>query len=122
MDLLDAFKDSPDQQDYAPGDVIFTEATEGHRMFVVISGEVEISLGDKVLATAGPGEIVGEMALINAELRSATVTARTACRLVSIDQATFESLMRHVPDFTFHIMNVLAERLHVAYQSIDSEA
>jgi len=50
-------------------------------MFVVMEGEVYISLDDKILATALPGEIVGEMALINSDIRSATVTAKTDCLL-----------------------------------------
>jgi CRP/FNR family transcriptional regulator, cyclic AMP receptor protein len=88
-------------------------------MYVVVEGEVSISLKDKVLAVAGEGEIVGEMALISSDLRSATVTAKTDCRLAPIDQASFESMLRHVPDFSMHVMNVLASRLQNAYDMIE---
>lgn len=88
-------------------------------MYVVMQGEVTITLKNKVLATASSGEIVGEMALINSELRSATVTAKTDCVLALIDQGSFESLLRHVPEFTLHVMNVLASRLETAYEMID---
>ena len=74
---------------------------------------------DKILAVAKQGEIVGEMALISSDLRSATVTAKTDCRLAPIDQASFESMLRHVPDFSVHIMNVLAGRLQHAYEMIE---
>ncbi|MBT8059667.1 MAG: cyclic nucleotide-binding domain-containing protein, partial [Gammaproteobacteria bacterium] len=77
------------------------------------------SLKEKELATAGPGEIIGEMALINSEIRSATVTARTDCTLAQIDQKSFESLLRYVPDFSMHVMNVLANRLQTAYDLIE---
>ena len=88
-------------------------------MYVVMHGEVFISLAEKVIATASPGEIVGEMALINSDIRSATVTAKTDCVLALIDQSSFESLLRHVPDFTLHVMNVLAGRLQTAYELIE---
>jgi len=118
MNLLDIFKDSEDLVDYPAGEVVFSEGLEGKIMYVVIEGEVEISLHDKVLARAGPGEIVGEMALINSKIRSATVTTVTDSVLAVIDQSSFESMLRHVPEFTMHIMNVLTERLESAYERI----
>jgi CRP-like cAMP-binding protein len=119
MDLLDTFKDSEDLVRFPAGSVIMTEGDEGELMYVVMQGEVDITLKNKVLATASPGEIVGEMSLINSGLRSATVTARTDCVLALIDQASFESLLRHVPEFTIHIINVLADRLQTAFDMIE---
>lgn len=119
MDLLEIFKDSEDVVEFPAGAVIIEEGLEGDHMFVVMEGEVQISLKGRHLATALPGEIVGEMSLINSELRSATVTAKSDCVLASIDQASFDSLLRHVPDFTLHVMNVLADRLKVAFEMIE---
>jgi len=119
MDLLEVFKDSEDYLEFPAGSVIFLEGEQGNLMYVVIKGEVEISLKNKLLATALPGEIVGEMALINADMRSATVTAKTDCVLAPINQGSFDALLRHVPDFTLHVMNVLADRLKSAYEMID---
>ena len=118
MDLLEVFKDSDDLVEFPAGAVIFTEGKEGNHMYVVMSGEVFISLSDKVIATASPGEIVGEMALINSDIRSATVTAKTDCLLALIDQSSFESLIQHVPEFTQHVMNVLADRLRLANEKM----
>jgi len=119
MDLLEVFKDSDDLAEFPAGAEILTEGNEGNFMYVVMEGEVSISLKNKVIATALPGEIVGEMALINSDIRSATVTAITDCRLVHIDQAVFDSLIQHVPEFTLHVMNVLADRLRVAFEMIE---
>jgi CRP-like cAMP-binding protein len=119
MDLLEVFKDSDELIEFPAGTVIFTEGIEGNHMYVVMEGEVTISLKEKVLATAMPGEIVGEMALINSKIRSATVTAKTDCLLAPIDQSSFESLIQHVPEFTQHVMNVLADRLQIAYELIE---
>ena len=88
-------------------------------MYVVIKGEVAVSLKNKVLANSLPGEIVGEMALINSEIRSATVTAKTDCQLALIDQTSFKSLLQYVPEFSQYVMNVLATRLQAAYEMIE---
>lgn len=116
MDLREVFKDSDDLVEIRAGSPIFEENNEGEYMYVVIKGELLISLHGKALATVMPGEMVGEMALINEHIRSATVTAKTDCVLALIDRKSFESLLVHVPGFTRHVINTLAERLQNAYK------
>jgi CRP/FNR family cyclic AMP-dependent transcriptional regulator len=118
MDLLEVFKDSEDVVNFPAGSVIAVEGAEGNHMYVVMDGEVVISINEQVLATARSGEIVGEMALINTNIRSATVKATTDCRLALIDQGSFNSLLRNVPDFSLHLIKVLADRLKHAYGMI----
>lgn len=119
MDLLEVFRDSDDLVEFPAGSEIITEGMEGGHMYVVMAGEVSISLRGRVVARAKAGDIVGEMALINAEIRSATVTAETDCVVAVIDRASFESMLKHVPEFNVHVMNVLADRLKLAYEMVD---
>jgi CRP-like cAMP-binding protein len=119
MDLLEIFRDSDALVAYPAGAIIIAEGAEGHLMYVVVQGEVRVSLKGKLLAIVGAGGIVGEMSLISPDIRSATVTAETDCKLAAIDQASFESMLRHVPDFSMHVMNVLASRLQNAYDMIE---
>ena len=119
MNLLEVFKDSEDVVEYPARTVLITEGDAGNHMYVVMQGEVDITLKHRYLATASPGDIIGEMALINSTVRSATATAKTDCRLVLIDQSSFKSLLRYVPDFSLHIMNVLTDRLQSAYDMIE---
>ena len=119
MDLLEVFKDSEDLVEFPAGTVIIKEGDEGNHMYVVLEGELIISLKNKVLASSSRGEIVGEMALINSDIRSATVTAITDCRLALIDQSSFRSLLQYVPEFSQHVMSVLANRLQAAYEMIE---
>lgn len=119
MNLLEVFMDSGDLVEFPAGAVVISEGDEGNHMYVVMKGSVYVSIKSRVIATALPGEIVGEMALINSEIRSATVTAQSDCVLAVIDQASFQALLRHVPEFTLHVMNVLAERLQSAYEMIE---
>ncbi len=121
MDLLEIFRQSEDLVRFPAGAVIIREGQEGNHMYVVMEGELSITLKSKLLAKAHPGEIVGEMAMVSSNLRSATVTADTDCVLAEIDQGSFESMLKHVPDFTIHVMNVLAGRLQNAFDMIEGE-
>jgi CRP-like cAMP-binding protein len=80
-------------------------------MYVVIEGEVEILVGSTTVEIAGPGAIVGEMALIDDEPRSASVVAKTHCRLARVDQGQFQYMVSHGPFFALHVMKVMADRL-----------
>ncbi len=117
MDLLGVFKNSEDLVEIPAGEVIITEGEPGNRMYIVVNGEVDISLKRRKLGSVLAGEIVGEMALINEDVRSATATAKTDCQLALIDQGSFKLLLKHVPDFAQHVMNVLTTRLQAAYQT-----
>ena len=80
-------------------------------MYVVMEGEVEILDGSDVLETAGPGSIVGELALIDDEPRSATVVAKSDSRVVPVDRRRFQYMVQETPNFALAVMKVLADRL-----------
>jgi CRP/FNR family transcriptional regulator, cyclic AMP receptor protein len=93
------------------GATIFREGDRGEVMFGVISGEVDIYIGNVILEVVGPGMVFGEMALIDDEVRSANASARSDCRLAQIDLATFEVLAASSPGFARELMKVMARRL-----------
>jgi len=80
-------------------------------MYVVIEGEIEILVGSTTVEIAGPGSIVGEMALIDDEPRSATVVAKTHSRLVGVDRGQFQYMVSEGPFFALQVMKVMADRL-----------
>lgn len=114
MDLLEVFKDSADLEKHQTGSVIFEEGTPGELMYVVLKGEVLLSLHQTEIAAVSSGAIIGEMALLNSDVRSATAKAVSDCELAPIDVHSFKLLIQHTPDFALHVMNVLAERLRQA--------
>lgn len=93
------------------GQVLFKEGDRGDYMYFIVAGEVNILIRDKVVETVGMGGVVGEMALIDDKPRSATAVARTACRLIPIDQARFTALVSETPYFAIQVMRVVADRL-----------
>ena len=93
------------------GLVLFREGEPGTNMYVLMEGLAEVSFGGEVLEIARPGALLGEMALVNSSIRSATVITRADCRLISIDISQFDALVRESPEFARHVMTVMAERL-----------
>ncbi len=108
--FLNLFRDIETTQ-FAAGDYIFREGDHGEIMFVVIEGEVEIREGLTVLEAAGPGSIIGEMALIDDEPRSATVIANIDSKLVPVNRHRFEFMVQETPFFALTVMKILADRL-----------
>jgi CRP-like cAMP-binding protein len=111
MDLRGLFSDVNNVQEFPAHSTIFAEGMPGDVMYVVLEGEVELRVRDEVLEVAEPGDIVGEMALIDAKPRSATARARSDCRLAPVDERRFLFLVHEHPLFALHVMRVLTERL-----------
>jgi CRP-like cAMP-binding protein len=110
-----------DAKSFTPGQYVFKAGDRGDAMYVVIEGEVEILVGSTTVEIAGPGSIVGEMALIDDEPRSATVVAKTHCRLVTVDQGQFKYMVSKGPFFALQVMKVMADRLRKTNARIRSK-
>ncbi|NJN84294.1 MAG: cyclic nucleotide-binding domain-containing protein [Caldilineaceae bacterium] len=93
------------------GEVVFNQGDPCNDMYVVVEGEVDIVLGEKVLETVSPGGIFGEMALVDDSPRSATARARTACKLAPVNQHRFLYLIQNTPFFALQVMSIMAERI-----------
>ncbi len=111
MNLRSLFEHAGNVQEFKAGTTIFAEGTPGDVMYVVLDGEVEVRVRREVVEVVGPGEIVGEMALIDAIPRTATTVARSDCRLAPVDERRFLFMVQDTPFFGLHVMRVLAERL-----------
>ncbi|MEM1157997.1 MAG: cyclic nucleotide-binding domain-containing protein [Verrucomicrobiota bacterium] len=82
---------------YTANEVVFEQGEEGHGMYVVVEGKVKISTrngsGDKLLAELGNGQFFGELALLDGAPRTATATAKEACRLIGFFRTEFLELL-----------------------------
>jgi hypothetical protein len=71
MNSAELFRKETDTLQLASGDFLFREGDNADKMYVLLEGEIDIFLGDFVFETAGPGSLLGEMALIDDGLRTA---------------------------------------------------
>ena len=105
-------------REYHAGDVLFREGESGEVMFVVQSGAVRITKeigGDaKVLAVLGPGEFLGEMAILNGKPRTATATVVDTTRCLVIEARTLEAMVAKNAEIALRLIKKLAKRLDSA--------
>jgi CRP-like cAMP-binding protein len=111
MDVLAHFQNARNLISLQSGLVLFSEGEAGKTMYVLMEGSAAICVGGEVIEVAGPGSLLGEMALVNSSVRSATVITRSDCRVISIDRMQFDALVRESPQFARHVMSVMADRL-----------
>ena len=96
------------------GTTLVREAeNSGVGFFVIVAGTAAVSVGGKTVATIGPGDYFGELAMITKEARTATVTAETPLRCLSIRFWDFRNFVKENPDVSWklleHLAGVLAE-------------
>lgn len=110
---------------YKPEMVIFKEGDHGEEMYVIIEGEVEIrkrtsSASTKTLIVFHTGDIFGEMALVEKKPRSASAVTIKPSRLLVMNEALLESMIKKNPDFAMKMIRILSERLRKANSLIQS--
>jgi CRP/FNR family cyclic AMP-dependent transcriptional regulator len=109
---------------FPPGTVLFHEGESGREMFVIQSGKIKISKRvreeEQTLATLGPGEFFGEMAILNNKPRSATATVLEESKVLVIDPKTFESMIKNNTEIAVRMIKKLAGRLQEADDQIES--
>jgi CRP-like cAMP-binding protein len=93
------------------GTVLMRQGDPGRECFVIEEGKARAAIRGKKSRTMGPGECFGEMALLDAAPRSATVTAETDMKLVVLGSREFSTLLEDVPTVTRKVLAAVAERL-----------
>ena len=96
---------------FAEGHEIFAKGALGHSLFILYAGEVGIFSGAQRLATFQKGDFFGELALLDAEPRSASAVAQSAVTAFRLDQDDFYDVMEERPEVLRSILRVLCQRL-----------
>jgi CRP/FNR family transcriptional regulator, cyclic AMP receptor protein len=100
-----------DEVDLAPGTVIIREGNTGGEFFIVIEGIVEVKRGGRRLARLGPGDYLGEIALIDHGPRTATAIVETPARVLVLASREFASMLASDPRIENKILRTLAARV-----------
>jgi CRP-like cAMP-binding protein len=83
----------------------------GHEFFIIIEGEADVKRGNRRIATLGPGDHFGELALFDGGPRTATVTAASPMQVLVLGQREFAGLIDEVPGLAHKVMCNMAKRI-----------
>lgn len=100
-----------------PGEVLAEEGSVSRQFFVIERGEAAVTIGGKKIATLGPGDFFGEMALLDEQPRVATVTANAPMVVYVIQENDFARFLETSPALIRRILRRFAERLRTAEKS-----
>jgi CRP-like cAMP-binding protein len=110
----DYFNRFSDSESFQAGEVIFDQGDSGDIIYAIQAGEVEVVHDGERLAVLGPGELVGEMALIDDMPRSARVVALTDVKVVPVNRDHFYAMLQKTPVFGTTVMQLISRRLRHA--------
>lgn len=110
-DELEAVGQLCDEIDVPAGRELMHEETFGNEFFLVLEGQVRVHRAGATLRVLGPGDFLGEIALIDHGRRTATGTCETDCRLLVLGHREFHSLLDQQPDIRVHVLEALARRI-----------
>jgi CRP-like cAMP-binding protein len=96
--------------EFADGDLLFEQGAMPHELYVIEEGSVEVSRDGRRVATLGPGEVVGEMALLKLERRWATVIATGGVRAVSLGADDLASMSEQMPELAERLRETMLRR------------
>ncbi|MGF1501932.1 MAG: Crp/Fnr family transcriptional regulator [Paracoccaceae bacterium] len=100
---------------FRAGERLFEKGDDGDAAYVVLRGEVDVLVpvpaGETSVAVLGPGQIVGEMAVLTDGIRSTAIAAKSDVEVMRFDRSVILSLLREFPDFSLEMIRVLARRL-----------
>lgn len=96
--------------DIPEGKQLVREGDFGHEFFLIVDGTAEVVRGGARIAERGPGEFFGEMALLEEERRTATVTAKSPMRVLVMTRQNFRALDGTAPEIHATVAEAIEAR------------
>lgn len=103
-----------DEIEYTKDEQVFAEGEQGDAMYLIVDGQVKVHSGDHVFAELGTRQVFGEMAILDAEPRSASITSMSDLTLLKIRREDFTEILAEKPEISQGIIQVLTHRLREA--------
>jgi len=102
---------------HVDGTTICGQGEAGEELYVVVSGDIRVERDGAEVARRGPGEYVGEMAVITGGARMASLIADGEVRILVVDRRRFERILRERPDASLALMRTLCERVVESHEA-----
>jgi NADH dehydrogenase len=112
------------REHFQPGEIVFHQGDVGDRVYFVIEGAGAVEVDGDVKDTVGPGDVIGEIALIEDTPRTATFRAQKPMDVASVSREAFHTLVAHFPGVKATMEGILAEHMasHTARKSLSESA
>ncbi len=111
LGLLAQIAEIAEEQPLAAGDQVFALGEPGDALYLIVEGKVKVHRGDKELVRLGERDVFGEMAVLDSEPRSASVTALEDAVVLKIGRDDFRDILGERPEIAMGVMKVLTRRL-----------
>ncbi len=108
---LEKIAKAGDEVTMPAGSLIIDQGQTGREAFVILSGTVGVKRNGKRMSTVGPGNIVGELSLLDHGPRTATVVCETDCTFLLLDQRRFLGVIEDVPAIAQKLLRSLASKI-----------
>ena len=103
---------------YAPNEIIFCEYEPGNEFYFILTGRVKIvkiiSNREKTIDVLGEGDVFGEMSILEAEPRSASVIAMDSVKVLKFHRDNFDSLLQGNPQLAYKLLVIFSKRIYDA--------
>jgi len=93
-----------------PGELLIEQGSMPYELFVIEDGTVDVVRDGKPIATLGPGDVVGEIALLGQHRRMASVVARTPVRALALHVDALQSLTSEMPELGDELRSLMDRR------------
>jgi len=100
-----------DEVDLPAGHTLTAEGATGKEFIVIVEGGAKVTRKGRTINTLGPGDFLGEIALVTGEPRTATVTTTEPSHLLVVTSQAFKSMLRKSPSIQLKVLDALAHRL-----------
>jgi len=108
---LQRIAESAKERRFEAGAPIVSAGEPGHGFYLIINGRVEVKRGDRTIATLGPGDYFGELALIRETPRNATVVAKDPTTCLALARWDFKGIVVANPSIAIRILETVASRI-----------
>lgn len=115
---MEFFRSAGKPESFAPGATVFAEDEKSGglfgkraKMYLLLTGEIEMRAQGKPIGAVRVGEVFGEMAVIAQAARTATAVAKVASTVIGMDDKQFQAALQQKPEFALMMMSVINSRL-----------
>ena len=105
--------DLMDEERYHEGASVVREGEDGDSMYVLVEGQADVRRGDRTVDRLLPGDFFGEISLLDAGPRTATIVADTPITVLAIRRGPFNRMLEQEPEIAARILTALARRLRL---------